>query len=54
VTGGTGTLGALAARHLVTHHGIRHLLLASRRGPAAPGADNLAAELTALGADVQI
>ncbi|MGK3945481.1 hypothetical protein ABK046_44960, partial [Streptomyces caeruleatus] len=25
VTGGTGTLGALTARHLVTHHGIRHL-----------------------------
>ncbi|MEX5637876.1 acyltransferase domain-containing protein, partial [Parafrankia sp. FMc2] len=36
ITGGTGTLGALAARHLVTHHGIRHLLLVSRRGPTAP------------------
>ncbi|WTR18939.1 SDR family NAD(P)-dependent oxidoreductase [Streptomyces sp. NBC_00138] len=52
ITGGTGTLGALVARHLVTRHGVRHLLLAGRRGPAAPGADALAAELTALGAEV--
>ncbi|WP_396231025.1 SDR family NAD(P)-dependent oxidoreductase, partial [Frankia sp. EI5c] len=54
VTGGTGTLGALTARHLVTRHDVRHLLLVSRRGPAAPGADDLAAELTALGAQVRI
>ena len=33
ITGGTGGLGALVARHLVTGHGVRHLLLASRRGP---------------------
>ncbi|WP_462183446.1 type I polyketide synthase, partial [Frankia sp. AgKG'84/4] len=51
VTGGTGTLGALAARHLVTGHGVRHLLLVSRRGPAAPGAPELAVELTGLGAE---
>ncbi|WP_459250629.1 acyltransferase domain-containing protein, partial [Streptomyces youssoufiensis] len=25
ITGGTGVLGSLVARHLVTHHGIRHL-----------------------------
>ncbi|MGX1370255.1 acyl transferase domain-containing protein/NADP-dependent 3-hydroxy acid dehydrogenase YdfG/acyl carrier protein [Streptomyces canus] len=54
VTGGTGTLGALTARHLVTHHGIRHLHLVSRRGPAAPGADALVAELTGLGAQVTV
>ena len=54
ITGGTGTLGALAARHLVTHLGARHLILASRRGPEAPGADDLAAELTGLGATVVI
>ncbi|POM27866.1 Erythronolide synthase, modules 3 and 4 [Actinomadura rubteroloni] len=54
VTGGTGTLGALTARHLVTAHGLRHLLLAGRRGPDAPGADALRAELTALGAQVTI
>ncbi|MFD8705610.1 SDR family NAD(P)-dependent oxidoreductase [Kitasatospora sp. NPDC059648] len=54
VTGGTGTLGALAARHLVTVHGARHLVLAGRSGPAAPGAAELAAELTALGATVTL
>ncbi|GAB2825483.1 hypothetical protein GCM10022221_24460 [Actinocorallia aurea] len=54
VTGGTGTLGALVARHLVRGHGRRSLLLASRRGPGAPGAAELRAELAALGADVEI
>ncbi|CAM5640356.1 polyketide synthase [Streptomyces canarius] len=54
ITGGTGTLGALTARHLVTRHGVRHLVLAGRRGPAAEGAGELAAELTALGADVTV
>ncbi|MEU3466100.1 SDR family NAD(P)-dependent oxidoreductase, partial [Streptomyces sp. NPDC006733] len=54
ITGGTGTLGALAARHLVTTHGIRHLLLTSRRGPDANGATELTAELKALGAQVTI
>ncbi|MEV4744719.1 type I polyketide synthase, partial [Streptomyces sp. NPDC049555] len=53
ITGGTGALGALTARHLVTRHGARHLLLASRRGPSAPGAAALAAELTGLGAQVR-
>ncbi|MFJ4658843.1 SDR family NAD(P)-dependent oxidoreductase [Nocardia sp. NPDC088792] len=48
ITGATGTLGGLVARHLVSEHGIRHLLLTSRRG-AAP---EPAAELTALGAHV--
>ncbi|MFC0071688.1 type I polyketide synthase, partial [Umezawaea endophytica] len=52
ITGGTGGLGALVARHLVTEHGVRHLLLVSRRGPDAPGADDLAADLTAAGATV--
>ncbi|MGE7439671.1 type I polyketide synthase, partial [Kitasatospora sp. NPDC001175] len=54
VTGGTGGLGALLARHLVTEHGVRHLLLTSRRGPAAEGAAELAAELTELGAEATI
>ncbi|MFD0905000.1 type I polyketide synthase, partial [Actinomadura sediminis] len=43
VTGGTGGLGALLARHLVERHGIRHLVLAGRRGADAPGAAELAA-----------
>ena len=34
VTGGTGALGLLLARHLATAHGARHLLLASRTGGA--------------------
>ncbi|MEU2065205.1 type I polyketide synthase [Streptomyces sp. NPDC013455] len=54
ITGGTGTLGALTARHLVTAHGVRHLLLLSRRGPAADGAAALCEELTALGATVTL
>ncbi|WP_181699722.1 type I polyketide synthase [Nocardia sp. GTS18] len=54
VTGGTGGLGALAARHLVSGYGARRLLLTSRRGPDADGADELAAELSALGAHVDI
>ncbi|MFC3961465.1 SDR family NAD(P)-dependent oxidoreductase [Nocardia jiangsuensis] len=54
VTGGTGGLGALAARHLARTHGVRNLVLASRRGPAADGARELRAELQALGAEVDI
>ncbi|WP_250280024.1 type I polyketide synthase [Frankia sp. Cppng1_Ct_nod] len=54
ITGGTGTLGRLAARRLVTHHGARHLLVVSRRGGTADGAAELAAELTALGSQVTI
>ena len=54
VTGGTGALGALVARHLVTEHGARHLLLTSRRGADAPGAVELVAELTELGASATV
>ncbi|MEU8782734.1 type I polyketide synthase, partial [Streptomyces sp. NPDC048637] len=54
VTGGTGGLGALVARHLAAEHGIRHLLLASRRGEQAPGVDALREELAALGAEVTV
>ncbi|MDQ0578399.1 SDR family NAD(P)-dependent oxidoreductase [Streptomyces rishiriensis] len=54
VTGGTGTLGRLVARHLATEHGVRHLLLASRSGPDAEGAAALYEELTDLGTTVTI
>ncbi|MEU8041917.1 SDR family NAD(P)-dependent oxidoreductase [Streptosporangium sp. NPDC049078] len=54
VTGGTGGLGGLVARHLVTAHGVRNLLLTSRGGPAAQGTERLRAELTDLGANVEI
>ncbi|MFD8985261.1 type I polyketide synthase, partial [Streptomyces sp. NPDC059564] len=53
VTGASGVLGRLVARHLVTEHGVRHLLLASRRGPDAAGAPEFAEELRTLGADVR-
>ncbi|MEV4057772.1 type I polyketide synthase [Amycolatopsis sp. NPDC049688] len=51
---GAGTLGALAARHLVTRHGVRRLVLASRRGRDAGGVAELVAELTGLGAEVAV
>jgi acyl transferase domain-containing protein/D-arabinose 1-dehydrogenase-like Zn-dependent alcohol dehydrogenase/acyl carrier protein len=54
ITGGTGVLGGQVARHLVTKHGVRHLLLTSRRGHEAPGAAELSADLTALGATVTL
>ncbi|WP_198550510.1 SDR family NAD(P)-dependent oxidoreductase, partial [Streptomyces silvensis] len=48
VTGASGKLGGLVARHLVLRHGVRHLVLASRRGHVGA----LHGELEALGADV--
>ncbi|APU15491.1 type I polyketide synthase [Actinoalloteichus fjordicus] len=54
ITGGTGTLGAAVARHLVTVHGVRHLVLTSRRGLTAPGAVELRDELADLGAAVTL
>ncbi|MBI0297828.1 SDR family NAD(P)-dependent oxidoreductase, partial [Streptomyces sp. PRKS01-29] len=50
VTGAASGLGGLVARHLVGEHGVRHLVLASRRGLAADGAAELRAELADLGA----
>ncbi|TDB93479.1 type I polyketide synthase, partial [Actinomadura sp. 7K534] len=54
VTGGTGTLGRLVAEHLVTVHGVTHLILASRSGPNAPEAQGLHRHLEELGAHVTI
>ncbi|MFI1569114.1 SDR family NAD(P)-dependent oxidoreductase, partial [Streptomyces sp. NPDC020490] len=51
VTGGTGALGALVARHLAGEHGVKRLVLTSRRGAEAPGAAELVAEIRALGAE---
>jgi candicidin polyketide synthase FscB len=53
ITGGTGTLGALVARHLAARRSGA-LVLASRSGPAAPGAARLAADLAAQGAGVRV
>ncbi|MFI6349936.1 type I polyketide synthase [Streptomyces sp. NPDC050560] len=52
ITGGSGALAALAAEHLTTHHGIRHIALASRQGPHAPNATQLTEHLTNLGAHI--
>ncbi|MGW6771766.1 type I polyketide synthase, partial [Streptomyces sp. NPDC055037] len=51
VTGGTGALGGRVARWLA-ERGAEHIVLVSRRGRAAEGADELEAELVELGADV--
>ncbi|MEU1483951.1 SDR family NAD(P)-dependent oxidoreductase [Streptomyces sp. NPDC005752] len=54
VTGGTGVMGAAVARHLVTAHGVRDLVLAGRRGPDAPDAAEQAERLRELGATVRL
>ncbi|MGH3806997.1 MAG: SDR family NAD(P)-dependent oxidoreductase [Pseudonocardiaceae bacterium] len=53
ITGGTGGLGAHVARWMATH-GAEHIVLTSRRGPDAPGAEELRAELEQLGVEVTI
>ncbi|MYQ65094.1 MULTISPECIES: type I polyketide synthase [Streptomyces] len=53
VTGGTGGRGAHVARWLAGA-GAERLVLLGRRGPDAPGADALRAELTDLGAHVTL
>ena len=54
ITGGTGMAGSALARHVVTRHGVRNLILVSRHGPDAPGAAELVTELGAVGAQVQV
>jgi polyketide synthase 12 len=54
ITGGTGTLGGLVARHVVEEHGVTSVVLVSRRGEQAPGAAELRAELEELGARVTV
>ncbi|WP_128382153.1 type I polyketide synthase [Streptomyces cavernae] len=49
VTGATGALGGLVARHLATHHRVGHLALLSRRGHDAPEAAALLTDLAATG-----
>ncbi|MFI5009473.1 MAG: SDR family NAD(P)-dependent oxidoreductase, partial [Solirubrobacterales bacterium] len=54
ITGGTGTLGALVARHLIAGHGVHSVVLASRSGPEAEGARELRSELESMGAQVSV
>ncbi|MFE4600435.1 SDR family NAD(P)-dependent oxidoreductase [Kitasatospora indigofera] len=52
ITGGTGTLGVLLARHLVARHGAPHVVLAGRRGVEPPGLrQELGAALTVVACD---
>ncbi|HEY5285572.1 MAG TPA: type I polyketide synthase [Solirubrobacteraceae bacterium] len=53
LTGATGGLGALLARHLLAEHGARSLLIASRSGLRGEAGDRLRAELESFGADVR-
>ena len=54
VTGGTGMAGGVLARHVVHRYGVRHVVLASRRGAQAPGVAELVAELEQAGAEVLV
>ncbi|MFI5783806.1 SDR family NAD(P)-dependent oxidoreductase [Nocardia sp. NPDC051570] len=54
ITGGTGGLGLVIARHLIQAHGVTKLVLISRRGLDAPGARAVTDELTSLGAQVVV
>src|SRR5204863_4062942 len=54
ITGGTSGLGAVIARHVARGHGVRHLLLVSRRGRDASGVEALEAELAELGCDAKV
>ncbi|MFE5549746.1 SDR family NAD(P)-dependent oxidoreductase [Streptomyces sp. NPDC056534] len=54
ITGGTGTLGSLLAKHLTTSRGMRHLVLTSRHATSAPHARELVAELEKAGARVTL
>jgi NADPH:quinone reductase-like Zn-dependent oxidoreductase len=51
ITGGTGALGSLVARHLAGEHEVRHLLLASRRGAWRAGAPRRALPARLRGGD---
>ncbi|WP_208635864.1 type I polyketide synthase [Amycolatopsis thailandensis] len=51
VTGASGRLAGLLARHLVRAHGVRRLVLLSRRGPASRTTASLVSELAEYGAE---
>ncbi|MER5339184.1 SDR family NAD(P)-dependent oxidoreductase [Streptomyces mirabilis] len=53
ITGGLGAVGRHIAR-LLAEHGVPRLLLTSRQGPDDPRAAEVAAELAALGVEVEV
>ncbi|KAK8101457.1 polyketide synthase [Apiospora kogelbergensis] len=54
VTGGTGGIGQRVAKWLVEDQGVSEVVLVSRRGMAAPGAEALVTAMTQLGATATI
>ncbi|GAB7151975.1 hypothetical protein LRC537489_52450 [Mycobacterium riyadhense] len=54
ITGGTGMVGSVLARHLVVDHGVVDVVLASRSGHTAAGAAELVSELEQAGALVEV
>ncbi|MFF5099041.1 SDR family NAD(P)-dependent oxidoreductase [Actinosynnema sp. NPDC000082] len=51
LTGGTGVLGRLVARHLVHEHGVRRLVLTGRRGAAVDDLSDLDADVSVVACD---
>ncbi|BBX45465.1 type I polyketide synthase [Mycobacterium cookii] len=54
ITGGTGMAGGELARHLVKAYGVRHVVVASRRGGRADSTAELTLDLARAGAQVQV
>ena len=54
VTGGTGMVGAVLARHVVGAYGVGHVVLVSRAGRDAGGVGELVGELERAGARVGV
>jgi acyl transferase domain-containing protein/surfactin synthase thioesterase subunit/acyl carrier protein len=54
ITGGLGALGVEVAKWLITRHGVRHLVLVSRRGEEDPNTEPVRRTLAALGAEAVI
>ncbi|MEU4160595.1 type I polyketide synthase [Actinoplanes sp. NPDC026670] len=53
ITGGTGALGTILARHLVTDYGVRNLVLANRTGAVPAWVADLDAHVTVTACDVR-
>ncbi|WP_261870238.1 type I polyketide synthase, partial [Mycobacterium marinum] len=54
ITGGTGLVGSVLARHLVSAYGVRNLVLVSRMGEQGAGVAELVDELCEAGARVLV
>jgi polyketide synthase 1/15 len=54
ITGGTGMAGGELARHVANAYGVRHVVLASRRGGRSESTAELTLDLARAGAQVQV